>query len=440
MTSLDDLDGSSPMKDFLTQVIQTVRPKKEFATVTPSGVAGVSKATLEQTRADILARFPNSTAVSIDINTFYTGSPSLDGTAWDRAASGASTKATDMFIASHRSPSQVQEYFVITPAEWDAWKNLQHSDFIARVNTKLAATPVTTPGTTTPGTTTPVTTPGTTTPGATKVLYPGDTPMPVEYKEPDGTPESMEPNTSLTPDQKAQHAKYFTKAAQENVKTPDGGKRWREFFKNNYGKILSISAIVAVVIAVTIKALDSYLASEGAKVNFNSTKTVTGAAGGLFDAFITPTDVEIKWSVKKVGPGGLVSPKSSVRFMMGDAMHFNDSKLSEIEKQQSEEGVNPTKVPNTKNTFQVNTLTGDSTDIDYKNQGWGKIKTDFASHLGNAAKEATTEFASTFSQILSDLFEGLFGNIGTVLIIIFVVIAAFVVGGTVLQQLSKSST
>ena len=188
------------------------------------------------------------------------------------------------------------------------------------------------------------------------------------------------------------------------------------------------------IAAVLGKALDEYLASDGAEINFIHIKT----KGGISTLVFTPKEVDVDWTGKKVGPkAGPAAKTSSIVLCATDSVEFHNSTLVKVEEVSG--GVNPTSVDDQKNRFAVDTLTGDSSGIDLSNTGYGVIHTSYDAHVATVIARAATGFGRAAGSTAKN-FLSAFGGIGGVLIAVFGVIIAFMVITGIMSMMKKSNS
>jgi hypothetical protein len=174
---------------------------------------------------------------------------------------------------------------------------------------------------------------------------------------------------------------------------PDAGKeRFRKWARRG---VVSGAITAIIIVGIYVKALAMLIASNGAEINFNTIKTKPVTALGFTVPFVTPDEVNVTWTARKVGsPGGILS---AVRTPPGCSIEFHDSDLPEVEKYNdtSQKGAIPTEIKDPAKEFSVD-VGDDSRDIDKKNKGWGKIHTTFEQCVDQAARDTGHFFASAF--------------------------------------------
>jgi len=389
MTSLEDLDRPLPIQDMITQVINTIRPRKEFLR-TPDFGGGTTPTRLQESinRADLALNRPRTTIDGLD--NFIGGSSSQPQSAWDAVATSSENDMSHIIVMSGKTQTQWEGFTGLSKSEMDSLINQKKNmgDLTAAIDAKYPKPPDTTPPTAPPPTTTTTTT---TAAGA------GETVNPLTGKN------EQPNNDGKTPAQREQDARDAAAAALKKAETPEGMAQW----KKTLGKSALALAVVAGIVA---GALANFLASDGAEIGFVSIKT-----HGSFIQVFPPTDVDVVWKVNKTGRPATIP--GAVRVLMGDAIEFHDSTLNKVETHT--DGVNPTAVKDKKREFSISTETGDSSDINLANRGTGKIHTNFDAHLGNAAAEAATGFAKLAAKTGSGFLNGLDMN---TIILVFIVI------------------
>jgi hypothetical protein len=392
MTSLEELDRPLPIQDMITQVIDTIRPRKEFLRAPDFG-GGTTPSRLQESinRADLALNRPRTTIEGLD--NFITGSSSQPQSAWDAVAVSSQNDLSHIILMSGKTQTDWQGFSGLSKTEMDGLINQRKNmgDLTAAIDAKYPARPPDAPDTpvnpANPGTTNTTTTDA----GA------GETVNPLTGKN------EQPNNDGKTPAQREQDARDAAAAALKKAETPEGMAEW----KKRLGKSALALAVVAGIVA---GALANFLASDGAEIGFVSIKT-----HGAFIQVFPPTDVDVVWKVNKTGRPATIP--GAVRVLMGDAIAFHDSTLNKVETHT--DGVNPTAVKDKKREFSISTETGDSSDINLANRGWGKIHTNFDAHLGNAAAEAATGFANVARGAGSGFLNGLDMN---TIILVFVVI------------------
>ena len=392
------------VQGFLTEVFQTIHPKKEFAGRTLNSVGSVNTVDIDATISRVDAA--NSRAPSMNFNRFLTDGPgaSTSDSVWAIAETNASQQMNSFVLDSGRSPKEWADQFGITEAEFNSYATRNMTEFKAFVDSKYP-----------PGATTPGTTPGTTT-----------TP---EVNKATGV--EKQSNTGGTAEERAAAAKAAQDAGIEHAKTPEGKAWWKKVLAGT--SFAGLVAAVAVA-AVLGKALDEYLASDGAEINFIHIKT----KGGISTLIFTPKEVDVEWTGKKVGPkAGPAAKTSSIVLCVTDSVEFHNSTLVKVEEVSG--GVNPTSVDDQKSKFAVDTLTGDSSGIDLTNTGYGVIHTNYDAHVASVVARAATGFGRAAGSAAKD-FLSAFGGIGGVLIAVFGVIIAFMIITGIMGMMKKSNS
>jgi hypothetical protein len=153
---------------------------------------------------------------------------------------------------------------------------------------------------------------------------------------------------------------------------------------------------------------------------------------------VDPTEVDCQWKGRKVGPkAGPLTPLSKIRVLEGDSVIFYEAQLPKV--QAHEDGVVPTIVTDEKKQFSVDTETGDSSGIDYKNKGWGKIaKTSFSAHYANEVDDLLDDVATVLTKAAKQFFPD-FNSVLNTIIMVLVIIIGMVAIGAVVSSMSNTS-
>lgn len=415
MTSLKELEGPSPIQDFITQVVQTIHPKKEFASL--ASKIGDSPMGRYDDLFQASASKRGRSTPSINAAHFFSDNANLGGseTAWTNIQNDRAASAVGVQTMSGRSPSEWADMFGFdVNVDWPRYRDMSFEEMTLDLEAKYPRND--TP--TTPATpATPATTP---TPGTETTVTP-------EVNKATGV--ETQSNTGGTPEERAAAAKAARDAAIEHAKTPEGMAWWKKALAGT--SFASLVAGIAVA-AVLGKALDEYLASDGAEINFIHIKT----KGGISTIVFTPNEVDVDWTGKKVGPkAGPAATTRLITLCATDAVEFHNSTLVKVEEVSS--GVNPTSVDDKKSHFTVDTLTGDSSGIDLKNTGYGVIHTSYDAHVASVIARAATGFGRLAGDTAKDVLSG-FGGIGGLFIGVFGIIVAFMLVTGLMSLMSKS--
>jgi len=435
MASIDEVDRPSPIQYVIEEIVRTLIPKKEFAK-SPT-VAGVSTSRIDTVLADASSRStdPNFRFRGMDSASFLnlpdTGA-GVAATSWDAIYANMSTRASAVQFTSGRSPDDFCQAFGITRAEWDAtYKDMTFDAMITSLEARNASR--------SPSSTTPAATPA-----ATPTLTPGEVPKNLEGVMPNPGPDV---NAPVTPETKAA-AEKAAKDAEELAKTDEGMSAWAKLAKRwdkldpKRKKIIigGAGAFTAILIVIAV-VLAKFLATHGAKICF--TKIVTKSSGGVVDFFMTPTEVNCTWEVESVsklaGPAGR---KQDVHIREGDKLIFEDSPLKEVEKQQGDEGVEPTAVNDDNKMVTIDTLTEDSTGINCQGKGrcgCATIHTSFANQFLGQTNDLIDDFASALNKARKAFFPDFSGTLNTIITVIIIVVVVALIG-TVLTALYEMAT
>ena len=432
MASLEELDGPSPLQDLISQVIQTVAPKKEYARSSAS-LAGSPMGRYDSQIEAVNAKLGR--APSINANDFFLNGPSAStsGSAWSAVYSQRSSTAESVQMLSGRSPSEMADALGFdVNADWPRYQNMTMDQMMIDLEAKYPrSTTTTTPTTPTTRTTTPTTTTTKSTSGnstADKLM--GDT----KAGKDDGA----------TVDERAALANKAAEEINAKAATPEGMAAWRKLakrMKDNPGKTKLLAgglAALAVITTLVGIALNRYLASDGAEITFTSIKT---RSEGLLDYLVDPTDVDCQWKGRKTGPKALPTvPLSDIRVLESDTVIFHEAQLPKVE--EHPEGVSPTGVADPKKEFSVSTETGDSSDIDYKNKGWGVVNTSFGAHFAAVVDEAVDDVLSTLNKARKQFFPDFSSILNAILVVIAFIIGVMAIGAIMsgVYSLSKSTS
>ena len=385
MASLDELERPSPIEEFLDTVAQIVMPKKEYLGGRVRSSTGTPDSFMaNQHKVDDAVGRPRMTGAEID--SFYAGPSYPTQASWDTA------------VADFNNSIQVfiQKSFK-TRADWERTSGLTSEEFsrlrtFDEMETAMAAkygssSPDTGGTPNTPNTpNTPDTGTGTGTAAGTKGVNP-------ITGKPEGSHFDNRPLEEQVAEAEARVKELKLECAKNPALCKQRFQNWRRWTGG-----AAVAATAAALVGYYSKALATFIASNGAEIDFKTIKTKPATALGVTVPFMTPTDVDVTWTARKVGsPGGILS---AVRTPPGCGIIFHESDLPEVEKHT--EGVGPTEVKDSKKEFSVSTETGDSSGIDRSNQGWGKISLTFDDALNDAFRDPPPGFPSPTS-----LFPGL---------------------------------
>jgi len=431
MASLEELDGPSPLHDFISQVIQTVAPKKEYSRSSAS-LAGSSMGRYDSQIQAVNAKLGR--AQSINANDFFLNGPSVStsDSAWSAVYSQRSSTADSVQMLSGRSPSEMADALGFdVNADWPRYQNMTMDQMMIDLEAKYPrSSTTTTPTTRTTTTTTTTTTTKSTSGNSTADKLMGET----KAGKDDGA----------TVDERAALANKAAEEINANAATPEGMAAWRKLakrMKDNPKKTKLLAgglAALAVVAALVGVALNRYLASDGAEIEFTSIKT---RSKGLLDYLVDPTDVDCQWKGRKTGPKALPTvPLSDIRVFESDAVIFHEAQLPKVEVHS--DGVSPTGVADPKKQFSVSTETGDSSDIDYKNKGWGVVKTSFSTHFAAVVVEVVDDAATALNKARKQFFPDFSSILNAILVVIAVIIGVMAIGAIMsgVYSLSKNSS
>ena len=162
MTSLEELDRPLPIQDMITQVIRTIRPRKEFLRTPDFGATTAGKLQESINRADAALNRPRTTIEGLD--SFVTGSSSSPQSAWDAAAASSQNDLSNIIILSGKTQADWQGFTGLSKTEMDGLINQRKNmgDLTAAIDAKYPAAPDA-PGTLSTTTRTTTTTTTTTT-------------------------------------------------------------------------------------------------------------------------------------------------------------------------------------------------------------------------------------------------------------------------------------
>lgn len=426
MASLEELDGPSPLQDLISQVIQTVAPKKEYARSSAS-LAGSPMGRYDSQIEAVNAKLGR--APSINANDFFLNGPSAStsGSAWSAVYSQRSSTADSVQMLSGRSPSEMADALGFdVNADWPRYQNMTMDQMMIDLEARYPRSTTTTTTTRTTTTTTTKSTSGNST--ADKLM--GDT----KAGKDDGA----------TVDERAALANKAAEEIKTKAETPEGMAAWKKLakrMKNNPKKTSLLAgglAALAVVASLVGVALNRYLASDGAEISFTSIKT---HPGGLLSYIIDPTDVDCQWKGRKTGPKALPTvPLSDIRVLESDAVIFHEAQLPKVE--EHPEGVSPTGVTDPKKQFSVSTETGDSSGIDYKNKGWGVVHTSFSAHFAAVVVEVVDDAATALNKALKQFFPDFSSILNGILVVIALIIGVMAIGAIIsgVYSLSKNNS
>jgi hypothetical protein len=427
MASLDELNGSSPLQELISQVIQTVAPKKEYRSSPDLG--GVSMGRYDSQIEAVNSKLGR--APTINANDFFLNGPSAStsDSAWSAIYSQQSASVDSVTMLSGRSPSEMADALGFNVnADWPRYQNMTMDQMMIDLEAKYPRSATTT--TTTTRTTTTTTTTKSTSGNSTADALMGDT----KAGQGDGA----------TVDERAALANKAAEEIKTKAETPEGMAAWKKLakrMKNNPKKtslLASGVAALAVVSTLVGLALNRYLASDGAEISFTSIKT---HPEGLLGFLVDPTDVDCQWKGRKTGPKALPTvPLSDIRVLETDAVIFHEAQLPKVEAHS--DGVNPTKVTDPKKEFSVSTETGDSSDIDYKNKGWGVIHTSFSAHFAAVVAETVDDIASSLNKMRKQFFPDFSSILNGILVVIALIVGVMAIGAIVsgIYSLSKSNS
>jgi hypothetical protein len=125
MAALDELDGSSPLQDFISQVIQTIAPKKEYRS-SPT-IADVSITRAQSHMDAVNEKLGRASASRINANDFFFNGPSAStsDSAWSAIYSQRSASASSVAMLSGRSPSEMADALGFdVAADWPRYQNM----------------------------------------------------------------------------------------------------------------------------------------------------------------------------------------------------------------------------------------------------------------------------------------------------------------------------
>jgi len=435
MTSLEELDRPLPIQDMITQVINTIRPRKDFYIRTPDFGGGTTPSRLQESinRADLALNRPRTTIDGLD--NFIGGSSSQPQSAWDAVAASSKNDLSNIILMSGKTQTDWQGFSGLSKTEMDGLINQKKNmgDLTAAIDAKYPARPPDAPvtlSTTTTTRTTTTTTTKSTSGNRTAYKLMGET----KAGKDDGA----------TVDERAALANKAADEINANAATPEGMAAWRKLakrMKDNPKKTKLLAgglAALAVVAALVGVALNRYLASDGAEIEFTSIKT---RSKGLLDYLVDPTDVDCQWKGRKTGPKALPTvPLSDIRVFESDAVIFHEAQLPKVEVHS--DGVSPTGVADPKKQFSVSTETGDSSDIDYKNKGWGVVKTSFSTHFAAVVVEVVDDAATALNKARKQFFPDFSSILNAILVVIAVIIGVMAIGAIMsgVYSLSKNSS
>jgi len=423
MASIDEI-GHSPIQYAIQEIIHTLSPKKEYAGRSSDTFGGVSTSRIQDQIDFANSKLGKTPAFNAN-DFFLNGSSSASNSAWSAIYSDRSKTALSVVEASGRSPSQMAELLGFdVDVDWPRYRNMTMDEMMLDLEAKYPR-PSTTTTTTTTKTTSTTTTTSTSKSGREDLM--GDT----QPGKDDGA----------TPEERAALAKKAADEIIEKAGTPDGEAAWKKLAKrmrNNPLKTASAIggiALIAAVTAITTKALNSFLASDGAEIDFTSIKT----RSGLINFLVDPTEVDCQWKGRKVGPkAGPLTSLSTIRVLEGDSVIFYEAQLPKV--QAHEDGVVPTIVTDVKKQFSVDTETGDSSGIDYKNKGWGKIaKTSFSAHFANEVNDLLNDVGTVLTKAAKQFFPD-FNSVLNTIIMVLVIIIGMVAIGAIVSALSSSTS
>jgi len=418
MASLEELDGPSPIHDFISQVIQTVAPKKEFASL--ASKIGGSPVSRYDDIFEASARARGRSPPSINAARFFSDNANIGGAdaAWTSIQNDRAASAVGVQTMSGHSPTEFADMFGFdVNADWPRYRNMSFEAMTLELEARY-------PRNDAPGTTPAAPAPAS---GAAAAGAGAGTTVTPEINKATGV--EKQSNTGGTAEERAAAAKAARDAGIEHAKTPEGKAWWKKVLAGT--SLAGLVAAVAVA-AVLGKALDEYLASDGAEINFIHIKT----KGGISTLIFTPKEVDVEWTGKKVGPkAGPAAKTSSIVLCVTDSVEFHNSTLVKVEEVSG--GVNPTSVDDQKSKFAVDTLTGDSSGIDLTNTGYGVIHTNYDAHVASVVARAATGFGRAAGSTAKD-FLGAFGGFGDVFIGVFGIIIAFMLITGLMSLMSKS--
>lgn len=429
MTSLEEIDRPLPIQDMITQVIRTIRPRKEFLRTPDFGATTAGKLQESINRADAALNRPRTTIEGLD--SFVTGSSSSPQSAWDAAAASSQNELSNIILMSGKTQADWQGFTGLSKTEMDGLINQRKNmgDLTAAIDAKYPAAPDA-PGVPSTTTTRTTTTTKSTSGNSTADKLMGDT----KAGKDDGA----------TVDERAALAKKAAEEINANAATPEGMAAWRKLakrMKDNPTKTkLLVGGVAALAVIATLVgvAQNRYLASDGAEITFTSIKT---RSEGLLDYLVDPTDVDCQWKGRKTGPKALPTvPLSDIRVLASDTVIFHEAQLPKVE--EHPDGVSPTGVADPKKEFSVSTETGDSSDIDYKNKGWGVIKTTFGAHFAAVVDEVVDDVLSTLNKARKQFFPDFSSILNAILVVIAFIIGVMAIGAIMsgVYSLSKSTS
>jgi hypothetical protein len=423
MAYLDDLGEPLPIREFITRVVQTIHPKKEFASI--ASKMGGSPMSRYDDLFQASARARGRSPPSVNAARFFSDNANIGGaeTAWTSIQNDRAATAVGVQTMSGHSPSELADMFGFdVDVDWPRYRdqNMSFEQMTLDVEARYPRNDA--PGTTPAAAAAPAS-------GAAAAGAGAGTTVTPEINKATGV--DKQSNTGGTAEERAAAAKAAHDAGLKNKDTPEGMAWWKKAIAGT-----SFAGLVAgvAVAAVLGKALDEYLASDGAEINFIHIKT----KGGISTLVFTPKEVDVDWTGKKVGPkAGPAAKTSSIVLCATDAIEFHNSTLVKVEEVSS--GVNPTSVDDRKSKFAVDTLTGDSSGIDLSNTGYGVVHTNFDAHVASVLARAATGFGRAAGSTVKDFF-GAFGGIGGVFIGVFGIIIAFMLITGLMSLMSKSDT
>jgi hypothetical protein len=423
------------IQGFLTEVFQTVNPKKEYASLA-SKIGGSEMSRYDdlfQRAASARGRSPPG----INAAHWFSDNANIGGSeaAWTSIQNDRAATAAGVQTMSGHSPSEWADMFGFdVSVDWPRYRNMSFEemtlDIEARYPPRNSTTPGNTPGNTPASAASTVSATKSTSGSPTADKLMGET--------------KAGPGDGATVEERAALAQKAAKEINDKAATEEGMSAWQKLakrMKNNPKKtaLLAKGAAALVVVATIVGiALNRYLASDGAEIEFTSIKT---HPEGLLDYLVNPTDVDCQWKPRKTGPKALPTvPLSDIRVLEGDGVTFHDAQLPKVEAHT--DGVAPTGVADPKKEFSVSTETGDSSDIDYKNKGWGVVHTSFAAHFAATVEDLVDDFASALNKARKQFFPDFTSLLNGILVVIALIVGVMAIGAIVsgVYSLSKSGS
>ena len=194
--------------------------------------------------------------------------------------------------------------------------------------------------------------------------------------------------------------------------------------KDEIGRLASLAALgitLAVAVKIGALSLNKFLATDGAKIKFDSVRPslavlpswVPGAIQRwLLKILPKPKNIIVYYTVTATGnPSNILLKKSDVNLLKNDTVTFNGTGLGTLDGTQ----VLVVKVP-AQGSFIVSSGLNDSSNVYLTNKGTGVINTSYDDQMASEINKTASDFLSVTSKI----FGGFTDNISTIIFCVVV--------------------